>query len=73
MDYLGQLDAAQLAGFGFGQYETATETTVEAVARPSEVKWQPDPIERSKWRQERVGINRLAGRWRFSEGCVTPG
>jgi len=59
MDYLGQLDAAQLAGFGFGQYETATKTTVEAVARPSEVKWQPDPIERSKWRQERVGINRL--------------
>jgi len=59
MDFLGQLDAAQLAGFGFGQYETAPETTVRAVARPSEVKWQPDPIERSKWRQEQVGINRL--------------
>jgi len=59
MDYLGQLDAAQLAGFGFGQYETATDTAVQYVARPSEVKWQPDPIERSKWRQEKVGINRL--------------
>ena len=60
MDFLGQLDAAQLAGFGFGQYETATEAAVEAVARPSEVRWQPDPIERSKWRHQRVGINNLA-------------
>jgi nucleotide-binding universal stress UspA family protein len=59
MDFLGQLDAAQLAGFGFGQYETVPETAVRAVVRPSEVKWQPDPIERSKWREERVGINRL--------------
>jgi nucleotide-binding universal stress UspA family protein len=59
MDYLGQLDAAQLAGFGFGQYETAAATAVETVARPSEVRWQPDPIEHSKWRQEQVGINRL--------------
>ena len=60
MDFLGQLDAAQLAGFGFGQYDTATESAVEAVARPSEVRWQPDPIERSKWRHQRVGINNLA-------------
>jgi nucleotide-binding universal stress UspA family protein len=59
MDFLGQLDAAQLAGFGFGQYETVPETSVRAIVRPSEVKWQPDPIERSKWRHERVGINRL--------------
>jgi nucleotide-binding universal stress UspA family protein len=59
MDYLGQLDAAQLAGFGFGQYDTAAVSTIETAAQQPEVRWQPDPIERSKWREERVGINRL--------------
>ena len=59
MDYLGQLDAAQLAGFGFGQYETSTPSVIEAVTRTPEVTWQPDPIERSQWRQKQVGINNL--------------
>ena len=59
MDYLGQLDAAQLAGFGFGQYETSIPSVIEAVTRTPEVTWQPDPIERSQWRQQQVGIKNL--------------
>jgi nucleotide-binding universal stress UspA family protein len=59
LDYLGQLDAAQLAGFGFGQYEFGEHEVGAAEARPVEVSWQPDPIEHSKWRQERVEIDRL--------------
>jgi len=59
MDYLGQLDAAQLAGFGFGQYDTSMASSGEAVSGPVSLSWQPDPIERSKWRQERVGIHKM--------------
>jgi len=61
MDYLGQLDAANLAGFGFGQM--ATETIPSGGGRSSrrgEVSWQPDPKERSHWREERVNIENLA-------------
>ncbi len=61
MDYLGQLDAAQLAGFGYGQVMTAAEELPRRVARPRPVEyiWQPDPIERSNWRNEKVEIQRL--------------
>ncbi len=59
-DYLGQLDAAQLAGFGFGQAEPAALATAEMGARPVEVTWQAEPIERSRWRGERKEINQLA-------------
>jgi nucleotide-binding universal stress UspA family protein/amino acid transporter len=61
MDYLGQLDAAQLAGFGFGQ------RAIDAVSinggrggKRVEVSWQPDPKEQSHWREERVEIKRIA-------------
>ncbi|MDA1329922.1 MAG: hypothetical protein DWG76_07525 [Chloroflexi bacterium] len=57
MDYLGQLDAAQLAGFGFGQ--TAFEES-ENGERPSPLKWEPAPIEESNWRKDRVAIKRIA-------------
>ncbi|RME87826.1 MAG: universal stress protein [Anaerolineae bacterium] len=58
MDYLGMLDAAQLAGFGFGQYATsAGEAGGEDPAL--EVTWQPEPKERSTWRQEQVDIRRV--------------
>ena len=58
MDYLGQLDAAQLAGFGFGQM----------AARPAfgngnngiEVTWQPDPKEKSTWRMQDATISNIA-------------
>jgi nucleotide-binding universal stress UspA family protein len=58
MDYLGKLDAAQLAGFGFGQVRYASDVLSRAVLRPrpDEISWQPDPIERSSWRHEREMI-----------------
>ncbi len=59
MDYLGQLDAAQLAGFGFGQ------VTVEAAAgrgpsRQVEVTWLPAPKEQSHWREQRTTVGHIA-------------
>ena len=57
MDYLGQLDAAQLAGFGFGQMAPAA-VSGQRPRQPSEVSWQPDPKERSHWREERVTIKK---------------
>jgi nucleotide-binding universal stress UspA family protein len=59
-DYIGQLDAAQLAGFGFGQAEPAAIAPTDMGARPVEVTWQAEPKERSRWRAERKEINRLA-------------
>jgi len=58
MEYLGLLDASQLAGFGFGQY-AASETMLENGEKPLEVTWLPDPRERSTWRKERVSIQNL--------------
>lgn len=60
MDYLGQLDAAQLAGFGFGQM--AADTVLvngRRAGKRVEVAWKPDPKERSHWREERVSINNM--------------
>lgn len=59
MDYLGQLDAAQLAGFGFGQASPARVRTVQSLFEPEEVTWQPEPIEYSKWREQRMGIRKV--------------
>ncbi|MBN1309930.1 MAG: universal stress protein [Anaerolineae bacterium] len=56
MDHLGLLDAAQLAGFGFGQYET---TDVEEQAPPDlEITWQPEPIIHSTWRDEKAAVRK---------------
>ena len=61
MDYLGQLDAAQLAGFGFGQMGIDTiSDNGGRVEKRVEVSWQPDPKEQSHWREERVEIKRVA-------------
>ena len=61
MDYLGQLDAAQLAGFGFGQMPVETlPSSGRQDKRSVEVSWQPDPKERSRWRDQRVSISNLA-------------
>lgn len=58
-DYLGQLDAAQLAGFGFGQAETpAVSRRKRVVAKPIEVTWQAEPKELSRWREESKSIQR---------------
>jgi nucleotide-binding universal stress UspA family protein len=58
MDYLGLLDSAHLAGFGFGQYATS-EIVTENGEKALEVTWQPDPKELSTWRDEKVAINNL--------------
>ncbi|MFQ5617061.1 MAG: universal stress protein [Anaerolineales bacterium] len=59
MDYLGQLDAAQLAGFGFGQAAPAAIAAAPTTPIPIEVTWQAEPKEKSKWREQRVAIRRI--------------
>ncbi len=59
LDYLGGLDTALLAGFGFGQMApTAVSTGTSAPAQ--EITWDPEPIERSNWRKEQKTINKIA-------------
>ncbi|MGW8251513.1 MAG: universal stress protein [Anaerolineales bacterium] len=62
LDYLGQLDAAQLAGFGFGQIPA---TTAEAqlgheTGKQNEVTWQPAPKKLSQWRTQKETIQHIA-------------
>jgi nucleotide-binding universal stress UspA family protein len=52
MDYLGQLDAAMLAGFGFGQAAQPAAASSNGAGRASGLEWRPDPIERSHWREQ---------------------
>ncbi len=59
MDYLGQLDAANLAGFGFGQAAVAGTPTTGAVI-PAELSWRPEPIEQSLWREQEVTFRKVA-------------
>lgn len=58
-DYLGLIDSAQLAGFGFGQYPVEAAASGEGAEQPVEITWQPEPIEHSRWRERRVAIKRL--------------
>ena len=51
MDYLGGLDTALLAGFGFGQMAPAV-VSAGTPAAPPEITWDPEPIERSNWRKD---------------------
>ncbi len=59
MDYLGQLNAAQLGGFGFGQTSVVVGEGKKRREKV-EITWQPDPKERSYWREKRVDIQKLA-------------
>ncbi|HSM71854.1 MAG TPA: universal stress protein [Anaerolineales bacterium] len=60
MDYLGQLDAAQLAGFGFGQMPVKPRIPVLSNGNDKvEVAWQPDPKEKSSWRVDMVTIDNI--------------
>lgn len=59
MDYLGQLDAAMLAGFGFGQAALPASASSNGEAQPSGLTWRPDPIERSQWRDQEVTFRRV--------------
>lgn len=58
MDYLGLLDSAHLAGFGFGQY-VVSEMVLENGEKIPEVTWQPAPKELSTWRDEKAKINNI--------------
>jgi len=60
MDYLGRLDAAMLAGFGFAQAAQTTVMSSNGAKRPSGLTWLPEPIEQSKWRGEQVTFKRVA-------------
>lgn len=58
MEYLGMLDAAQLAGFGFGQ-DPASDTELENGEALPDATWQPEPKEFSTWREDRVSIRNI--------------
>jgi len=60
MEYLGRLDAAQLAGFGFGQMSVSKEASNGDLVEEEEISWQPEPIEKSVWRDERIEIKKIA-------------
>ena len=59
MDYLGQVTAAQLAGFGFGQ-SIQEEGNGNGSKAKVDLIWEPEPIEKSRWREQRVEIKRIA-------------
>jgi nucleotide-binding universal stress UspA family protein len=60
LDYLGGLDTALLAGFGFGQMAPAAVSVGGTTFPSTEITWEPEPIERSNWRNEFVDINKIA-------------
>lgn len=60
MDYLGQLDAAQLAGFGFGQMPVRPALPGLNGNGAAEVAWLPEPKEKSKWREQTITIRNIA-------------
>ena len=59
LDYLGGLDTALLAGFGFGQMALAAVSAGTVTSAP-EITWDPEPIEQSNWRREHKKINKIA-------------
>ena len=59
LDYLGGLDTALLAGFGFGQMAPSTVTT-GASASTREITWEPEPIDQSNWRDDYKTIKKIA-------------
>ncbi len=60
MEYLGQLDAAQLAGFGFGQ-AARVPTLLGRPALPThgELTWHPDNHDQKTWVRQKVDIPRV--------------
>jgi hypothetical protein len=60
IDYLGRFNAAQLAGFGFGQARRPVMLENGDLVERLEIAWQPEPIEQSRWREERIEINKVA-------------
>jgi nucleotide-binding universal stress UspA family protein len=60
MEYLGRFESAQLAGFGFGQMAVQKVLTNGDAVEEVEISWQPEPIDKSRWREERISIERIA-------------
>ena len=60
LDYLGGLDTALLAGFGFGQMAPAVVSAAGGETPPSEITWEPEPIEGSNWREDQKTIKKVA-------------
>lgn len=60
MDYLGRLDAAQLAGFGFGQMAVGELSGESTDDEEFTITWQPEPKEKSRWREQQFEIKRAA-------------
>ena len=56
MEYLGLLDASQLAGFGFGQYGPSSS---EPPDKKIELTWKPEPVAHSTWRSDIVNIKKI--------------
>ncbi len=59
LDYLGRLDASLLAGFGFGQMNPATGGFAGEPKKPEDLRWEPAPIQQSKWRSEDVAFKNI--------------
>lgn len=59
LDYLGGLEGSLLAGFGFGQMAPTAVSSQEGSAE-AEITWEPEPIEKSKWRNEYRDIKKAA-------------
>jgi hypothetical protein len=58
MDFLGRFNASQLAGFGLGQASSVIASNGDE--QEFGMEWQPEPIERSQWRKNRVEIKKVA-------------
>ncbi len=58
MDYLGRLDATNLAGFGFGQLNPASGAVTAKPATPADLRWEPAPKAESRWRHQEVALNK---------------
>ncbi|MBT3339008.1 MAG: universal stress protein [Anaerolineae bacterium] len=60
LDYLGRLDATNLAGFGFGQRDPATGAVTAKPTTPEGMRWEPAPIAESRWRHQEFDLHRVA-------------
>jgi nucleotide-binding universal stress UspA family protein len=59
MDFLGQVNAAQLAGFGFGQAARKPSLPGRRFISNSALNWQPDPNGKNGWRKQNVTLQNI--------------
>ncbi len=58
-EYLGQLNASQLAGFGFGQSPQPDTINGNGSQQEVDLTWDPEPKDLSHWREEKVTIKNI--------------